>query len=61
MQSHAENSAKQLSLYLYTVVKNTSPLGEQPSQGVKSAWSIKREVDRNNFLKATSVLRDTVK
>lgn len=61
MQSHFENSAKQLSLYLCAIVKNISPLGDQPSQGVKSTWSIKHEVDRNNFLKAISMLRDTVK
>lgn len=42
-------------------MKNTAPPGDQPSLGIKSARSIKCEVDTNNLVKAISVLRDTVK
>lgn len=40
---------------------NTAPPRDQPSRGIKSAWSIKHKVDRSNILKAIFMIRNTVK
>lgn len=49
-----------MSFYL-CLLMNTAPPRDQPSQGIKSAWSIKHKVDRSNILKAIFMIRNTVK